>query len=112
MGRNLRNQNTLIYVVDSESKQLIRDTLLYDYGQYGDRLSAYSAIYGGTMSFDITIYYEDYVDKTFTFDENRITELGYDYSSITGNVIKASYDSGLDAYLYPSVAIIYMSKLK
>ena len=110
----IQNQETLIYVVDADTKLLIRGNLTYNRYESTKEpgIINYNAIYGGTMHAEFGVSDGGISSRTIDFEESQITKLGYDYKSITGNVISSSYDPELDAYLFPSVAIIYMSKLK
>lgn len=109
------SQEVLIYVVDADTKQLISKNFKYNCwtNQKDDDGFIYCYImFGGILNYKNMSTYGSPSPVLFNFEESQVTEFGYDFSSITGNVIEATYDSELDGYIYPSVAIIYMSKLK
>lgn len=110
----IQNQEVLIYIVDADSKQLIRRNFKYNIctSEVGGPDYISHVIFGGSMIEKRNVINFNQEPINFDFDEDQIAEFGYDHNSITGDIIKASYDPELDAYLYPSVAIIYMSKLK
>lgn len=107
---NLMDQVVQVNILDADTKQIIGENFLFNF-QGGHYSHEYNMIRGGSSPYTFKAASTNSSPFEFRFVENQITALGYDYNSITGNVINVVYDekSGLD--IFPWVVNIYMSKL-
>jgi len=116
------SQKVQINVLDADTKQLIREDFYISHGHLfmGEGSSRPMPLICEMMDHGISYttfgQYEllpDYGDrqKTIEFVESQVTALGYDYNSITGNVINLIHDPKTDMYFYPWIVNVYMSKL-
>lgn len=121
MIKALENQRIQINVIDVDSKQIINEPFLIYKGVNSDlpgvSADVYMVIKDGSYFMDINgLIYGDYLsgyfsEITFDFVESQITALGYDFNSISGNIIKPIYDPKTELYCYPWIVNIYMKKL-
>ncbi|HCO67318.1 MAG TPA: hypothetical protein DIT04_06125 [Dysgonomonas sp.] len=108
----LNDQKIRVNILDADTNQIIQRNILTDSHAGFPGGPLVGIFHNGTA--DITIpYVGGDREGTYTIDfvQSQIASLGYDYSSITGNIFKSSYDSEVDLYLFPWVVNIYMRKL-
>jgi len=106
----LLKQKIQVNVLDAATKQLIRENFLIDEGYVYGIGQTYFLMENGVLFAERTNIFQSY-ETAFNFVESQVTAFGYNYNSITGNVIEPILDSATELYMYPSVVNIYMSKL-
>lgn len=105
------NQRIQLNVVDADTKQVIQKNILRDLRSGIPGGSLVSLFKDGIDFMECVAASDAESELTIHFIESQITALGYNFNSITGNVITSTYDPESGLYLYPWIVNIYMSKL-
>lgn len=112
MARYVNDQKVKVVVFDADTKQIIQKNIVINTGGklYEDYIVEILKDGVGHISAGYVTIGQGW-QHTIEFLEDQITAIGYDYNSITGNVITAAYDPESGFHLYPWVVNIYMKKL-
>lgn len=112
MAYMIQEQKIQINILDADTNQIIQKNFLRDTEGSFVEYHLVEVFKDGTGYATVGYAFQnEHYEATIKFIESQITAIGYDYNSITGNVISPVLDPDTGFYLYPWVVNVYMRKL-